>query len=161
MAPYTYRLPAPHDVRIAKSKNFEGLVVGSDGLLCRREQKGPPDLHTYIECFAVHECFLIMAKMANPRRIGGYYKKQKKLAKHNGTCWALQHQTDDRWRHEQLHDLHRRESKKYDRRASPAIGPDPLGASPSSTPTSRFTISCGWRSTAKGRTAGGRRISFG
>ena len=106
----------PHDVRTAKSRRFEGLVVGSDGLLCRREQKGPPDFSTYKECFAVHECAFIMAKMVSPPRISGYYKKMKRLATHYPTCWALQYQADDRWRHEQILELRRKESRRRNKR---------------------------------------------
>lgn len=122
-----YSLLPPHDVRAAMSKRFEGLVVGTDGLLCRREQRGPPDFHTYTECFTVHECSLIMAEMVSPPRIGGYYKKMKDLAKNYGTCWALQYQADDRWRHEQTPELRCNESKKYDKRVLNGYWPESAG----------------------------------
>ena len=66
-----YSLFAPHDVRTAKSRKFERLVVGSDGYLCKMEQKGPPDFPTYMECGGLHECAVIMAQMVTPPRIAG------------------------------------------------------------------------------------------
>ena len=81
-----FSLMTPHNVRTSKSRRFEGLIVGSDGLLCRREQKGPPDFATYQECFAVHECGLIMAQMVGPPRIKGGSKKMEYLSVHYSTC---------------------------------------------------------------------------
>lgn len=113
-----YSLFAPHDVRTAKSRNFEGLVVGSDGYLCKNMYKGPPGSPTYMECGSVHECSLIMAKMITPARIAGYFKKMSKLSENYCACWALQYQRDDRLRHEQLPELYRKEYARYDRRVA-------------------------------------------
>ena len=54
-----------------------------------------------------------MVKMVSPPRISGYYRKMKNLATHNVTCWALQYQADDRWWHEQIPELHRKESQRH------------------------------------------------
>ena len=40
----------------------------------------------------------------------------KKLAKRYPTCWALQYQADDRWRREQIPELHRTESLRQNKR---------------------------------------------
>ena len=45
-----YGVFAPHDTGTAKHRKFEGMIIGPDGLLCRMEQKGPPDHATYDEC---------------------------------------------------------------------------------------------------------------
>ena len=74
-----YSLFAHHDVRTAKSHKFEGLIVGSDGYLCKMEQKGPPDHPAYMECGGAHECSLVMAKMVSHPCIGSYYKKIPRL----------------------------------------------------------------------------------
>ena len=109
-----YSLFAPHDVRTAKSRKFEGLIVGSDGYLCT-EQKGLPDHPTYMACGGVHKCSLIMAEMVSPPRIASYYKKISTVSKNYGSCWALLYQQDDRWRFEQIPELYRKQQAKYDR----------------------------------------------
>ena len=37
-------------------------------------------------------------------------------SRHYGSCWALQHQKDDRWRREQIPELLRKESKRHRKR---------------------------------------------
>ena len=91
------------------------------------ERLSGPDFHTYVECYFVHECSLIMAKMVSPPRGSAYLKKQHKLAKHYGCCWPLHYQMEDRWRHEQIPELHRKESKKYDRRVFNGFCPGSSG----------------------------------
>ena len=55
-----------------RSKRFEGLAIGTDGYLCKMEQKGPPDWITFVLCFNVHRAGLIMADMVSPPRIGAF-----------------------------------------------------------------------------------------
>ena len=111
-------LLAPHDVRTAKPRKFEGLMVGADDMPCRMEQRGPPDHPTYAECAAVHECGLIMAKLVSPSRIGQYLKMIAVFARDYPSCWALLYQQDDRWRFEQMSQLLRKEQAKHDRYAA-------------------------------------------
>jgi len=115
---------APHDVRIAKSRRFEGLIVGADGLLCKREQKGPHDFHTHLECARTHECALLMAEMVSPPRIAAYSKKHIKYNHHYGACYPLWYQQEDRWRQEQWPEILRKEGNKYERRVSRGLWQD-------------------------------------
>ena len=110
-----YSLYAPHDVRTAKSRRFDGMIVGSDGLLCRMEQKGPPDHSTYAECAGVHECSLIMAQMVSPPRIGSYLKMISRLSRDYSSCWPFLYQQCDRWRFDQAPQLMRKQQAQYDR----------------------------------------------
>ena len=80
-----------------------------------RTSRPTSSFQTYVECYKVYECSLIMAKMVSPPRSAAYLTKQQKLAKHYGCCWPLHYQMEDRWRHEQIPELHRKGSKKCDR----------------------------------------------
>ena len=51
----------------------------------------------------------------------------KKLAKNYGACSAPQYQADDRWRHEQIPGLHRKESHRYDKRVLNGYWPGSSG----------------------------------
>lgn len=48
----------------------------------------------------------------------GYFKNMVKVYRHYGSFWALQYQQDDRWRHEQIPELLRKESKRYSKRVA-------------------------------------------
>ena len=106
---------APHDTRTAKSRKHEGLIVGTDGLLCKQEQKGPPDFPTCLECMRVHECAGIMAGMFTPPSIDHFIKKMIKYDLRFGESYPLWYQQYDRWTHVQVPELLRKEMQKYDR----------------------------------------------
>ena len=110
-----YSLLAPHDVRAAKSRKFEGMIVGSDGHLCRMEQKRPPDHPAYAERAGVHGCSLLMAQMVSPPCIGAYLRMIARLSRDYYSCWPLLYQQCDRWRFEQVPQLLRKQQAKYDR----------------------------------------------
>ena len=110
-----YSVFAPHDVRTAKSRKFEGMTVGADGHLCRMEQKGPPDHSTYAECGAVHQCSLIMAQMVSPPRIYNNLRMVAQPAHDYLECWPLLYQIDDRWRYEPFPQLLRKLQAQSDK----------------------------------------------
>ena len=57
-----------------------------------------------------------MAKMVSPPRIGGYFKKMQYLSIGYSSCWPLQYQAGDRWGHEQIPVMHRKESLRHNKR---------------------------------------------
>ena len=109
-----YSLIAPHDTRTQRSKRFEGLALGTDGFLCKMEQKGPPDWITFVERFEVHKCGLIMADMVSPPRIAEFLKMLTTLNNRYPECWPLLYQQIDRWMHEEMTELMRKESGTYE-----------------------------------------------
>ena len=59
-----------------------------------------------------------MAKVVLPPRLSAYYRKQKLIHIRYGDCWPLHYQQEDRYRHEEWPEIHRKKANKYDKKAA-------------------------------------------
>ena len=70
----------------------------------------PPDWITFVLCFNVHRAGLIMADMVSPPRIDAFLTMLTTLNARYPECLPLQYQQIDRWMHEEMTELMRKES---------------------------------------------------
>ena len=105
--------------------------IDQNGVPHRAEVHGPATPKNWEENWAVFECSFIIANVARPPRIEAYGKMFLNHVEDYPESYALGYQCDDRNRHENVGELLRKETQKYDRRIS-------LGWLPGSTDEASF-----------------------